>query len=186
MKLTPLLKSLLLEKKGDSYEKGCVMLYFNFPQMKEIQDQIPKEDLYTEEGDRTYGLEDESHTTLLYGIDRGVQLDEVVDILDDFTYSPCKIHNASVFTHPNYDVLKFDVSGANLKETNAALTENLPYKNDFPNYKPHLTIGYVKSGLGKKYTDLFEDKEYDLIPKYAVFSSPPNKKDKIVIKVKKK
>lgn len=186
MKLTSVLKSLLLEKKGDSYDKGCVMLYFNFPQIKEIQDQIDPDDLYTEEGDRTYGLEDESHTTLLFGLAPSVQLDEVVEILDEFTYSPCKIHNVSLFDHPNYDVLKFDVIGANLNETNAALRKDLPYKNEFPNYHPHLTIGYVKKGLGEKYTKMFEGKEYGLIPKYAIFSQPPNIEDKIVIKVKKK
>lgn len=185
MKLTNVLKSMLLEKKGDSYDSGCIMLYFTFPQMKEIQSQIDEEDLYTEEGDRTYGLEDESHITLLFGVQDTAELDEVVDILDQFTYGKCLINNVSIFQNPKYDVLKFDVSGPNIIETNEALTENLPYKNNFPDYHPHLTIGYLQSGKGQRYVDMFEGKEYELMPRYAVYSEANGKMNKIVIKVNK-
>mgnify|MGYP003352094323 CR=1 FL=1 len=33
-----------------------------------------------------------------------------------------------------------------------------PYTNDYPDYKPHITIAYVKKGLGKKYLDIFNNK----------------------------
>lgn len=184
-KLTDLLKQYILEKKGDSYEYGCAMLYFKFPQIKEIHDQIDPDDLYTEEGPRSYGIEDEPHITLLFGIHPEVSLDEIVDILDRHTYTPCQVHNASLFENERYDVLKFDVKGADLHETNEELCE-LPHTNKFPDYHPHMTIAYVKSGKGKKYTDLFEGKEYELIPRYGLYSAPDGEKDKITIKVKTK
>jgi len=186
MKLTNIVKKILLEKKGDTYDSGCVMLYFNFPQLKEIHEKIDKEDLYTEDGPRTFGLEDEPHITLLYGIKPRIPLDDIVEVIDEFTYTPCKIHNASLFEHEKYDVLKFDVSGKNIHETNEALTEAVPYENDHPDYHPHLTIGYIKSGKGKKYTKLFEGQEFELIPRYAIYSQVGDKKDKIAIKVKNK
>lgn len=185
MKLTNLLKQILLEKKGDTYKNGCAMLYFKFPQLKEIQDQIDPEDLYTEtEGGRSYGIEDEPHTTLLFGFDPDVPLQDVVSVLDEHTFSPCQVYNASLFENKDksYDVLKFDVRGAELKETNKELAA-LPHTNEFPEYHPHLTICYVKTGKGKKYVDMFEGKEYELLPTYAVYSSP-GRKDKITIKVK--
>jgi|SRR4051812_1017980 2'-5' RNA ligase len=184
MKLTNIVRHILLEKKGDSYDTGAVMLYFHSPEViKEIHDKIDKADLYTEEGDRTYGIEDEPHITLLYGIKAGIPLENIVEVTDEFTYGPCKISNASIFENEKYDVLKFDVSGDNIHETNEALTEAVPYKNDYPDYHPHLTIAYVKPGIGKKYTKLFEDKEFKLIPKNVVYSKADGTKDDIQIEI---
>jgi 2'-5' RNA ligase len=39
-----------------------------------------------------------------------------------------------------------------LEEVNKRLSE-LPNSNQFPEYKPHITIAYVKKGLGQKYAD---------------------------------
>lgn len=188
MKLINLLKHLLLEKKGDSYDSGCVMLYFKFPAIKEIHDQIDPEDLYTQDGSedgRTYGIEDEPHITLLFGLDPSVPLDDVVDILDNHTYTPCQVYNASLFENEKYDVLKFDVKGSDLHETNEELC-TLPYENKFPDYHPHMTIAYIKPGKGSKYTELFEGKEWELVPRYALYSQADGTKDKITIKVKTK
>lgn len=185
MKLVQALKSILLEKAGDSYEQGCVMLYFNFPQMKELHEEIDPEDVYNEEGDRTYGLEDETHTTLLYGLKPEVILDDVVEILDNYTFGKCIIKNVSLFKNNKYDVLKFDVHGPAIHEINEELRDKLPYENKFPDYHPHLTIGYLKAGKGKEYVEKFENQEYELMPRYAIFSQPDGKKNKIAIKVKK-
>lgn len=175
---------MLLEKKGDSYGSGCVMLYFNFPEMQQLHDQIDLDDVYNEEGDRTYGLEDESHITLLYGLAPEVTLDEVKNILKEFTFGKCIIKNASLFEQEKYDVLKFDVDGPSLHEVNEELRDKLPYENKFPDYHPHMTIGYLKSGKGKQYVEEFADQEYELIPKYAIFSQPDGTKYKISIKIK--
>ena len=62
----------ILEKEGDTYDYGCAMLYFDFPQINKIHDAIDPKDLYEEEGDRTFGIEDEPHCTLLYGLHKEV------------------------------------------------------------------------------------------------------------------
>ena len=178
------LMNILNEKKVDSYEYGCAMLYFNFPEIGKLHNAIKKKDLYEEENDRSYGIEDEPHTTLLFGFHDDANVKDISDIINNFTFSKCIIKNASLFENPQYDVLKFDVEGKNLHECNAALKE-FPHTNNFPNYHPHMTIAYIKSGLGKKYVSLFKDLEFQLVPDFAVYSSPDGSKKKIKIKVEK-
>jgi 2'-5' RNA ligase len=174
---------LLKETTGQKFEYGCTMLYFTFPEINKIHDAIDPDHIYTEEGDRSFGLEDEPHTTLLFGSHSEVTTEDIKKVLDNYIYSPCKIYNASLFENPKYDVLKFDVKGDSLHETNEDLKQ-YPYTSDFPNYHPHLTIGYLKPGTGKKYTKMLKGIEFELIPNYAVYSKPNGEKDKIEIKIK--
>lgn len=176
------LADLLLEKKGDTYEYGCAMLYFNFPEISKIHDAINPNDLYEEEEDRTFGLEDEPHTTLLFGLHQEVTPEEVKKVLDQFIFGPCTIDNASLFENEKYDVLKFDVNGNNLHSCNKAL-KTFPYTNNFPDYHPHLTIGYLKPGMGSKYVRILKGQKFELTPQYAVYSAPDGIKTKMKIKI---
>ena len=178
------LVDLLQEATGQKFEYGCTMLYFTFHEINKIHDAIDPNHIYTEEGDHSYGLEDEPHTTLLFGSHSDVTTEDIKKVLDNYTYSTCKIHNASLFENPKYDVLKFDVKGDNLHETNEDLKQ-YPFTSDFPNYHPHLTIGYLKPGTGKKYVKILKGLEYELMPNYAIYSKPNGEKDKIEIKTEK-
>lgn len=185
MKKIPLFEEFITEKSGDSYSAGCVMLYFDFPQMESLHKLINDDDIYTEEGDRTYGLEDEPHCTLLYGLDPSVTLDQVKEKISQFEFGDLIAYNASLFENDKFDVLKFDMrypirGGAFLHQCNKALCE-LPYKSDFPDYHPHMTVAYIKPGMGKKYSYLLKDKEYDLKPTSIVYSEADGTKTKIKI-----
>ena len=177
------LKDLLNENSSSTYQYGCVMLYFKFPNMKKIHSMIDPADVYTQEGDMTYGLEDVPHITLLYGLHPEVTLEDVKKVLDSHTYSTCTIKNASLFNNPDYDVLKFDVSGKDLHETNADLKQ-YPFTTSYPDYHPHMTIGYLNPGEGEKYVSKLKGMQYSLVPDYAVYSHPNGTKDRIEIKVK--
>ena len=181
MKYIKLFEQFISEKSGDSYSSGCVMLYFDFPTMNKIHEKIDNGDLYEEEGDRTFGLEDEPHCTLLYGLEGEVTIEQVKEVLDKQTFGTCKVHNASLFEN-QYDVLKFDVKGDSLHECNEALCE-LPYHSDYPDYHPHMTIAYLKKGEGKKYCEMMNGDEYELVPTHAVFSQPDGTKTNIKIKI---
>jgi hypothetical protein len=174
----------ILKEEKQTFDYGCVMLYFDFIQMNKIHDFIDPNDIYIQEGDRTFGLEDEPHCTLLYGLHDGVSNENVKSVLDKYTYTTLKAHNISLFKNPDYDVLKFDVQGDNLHETNSDL-QQYPYTSNFPDYHPHMTVGYLNSGSGKRYVEMLKDYEYELLPKYAVYSKPDGNKIKIKIKVKK-
>ena len=165
-----------------TYDYGCVMLYFNFPEIKNIHSLINSEDIYTEEGDNSFGLEDEPHTTLLYGLHDGVTEEDVRNVVDNFDYGTCRLTNPSLFNSEKYDVLKYDVSGPNLHETNAELTE-LPHTTSFPNYHPHLTIGYIKKGEGQKYADKLKELNFKLDPTHIVYSLPSGEHIEIPINV---
>ncbi len=172
----------IAEKKGDSYDYGCVMLYFNFPEMKDIHNTIDENDLYTEEGDRTYGLADEPHCTLLYGLHKEVSADQIKTVVKNYTFDDLKLQNASLFEN-QYDVLKFDVTYNNdgesfLHDCNKELC-TLPHTTSFPDYHPHATIAYLKKGMGKKYVDQMEGLNFTVKPSHIIYSMANGDKIKI-------
>jgi len=174
------LTDLIRENSTSTYDYGCVMLYFNVPEMNEIHSRIDKEHVYTESGDVTYGLEDEPHCTLLYGLHAGVSVSDVKWIIREYDFSKCEIHNASLFEN-DYDVLKFDVKGDSLHECNATLSK-LPHTTNYPDYHPHMTIGYLQKGTGKTYVQKLKGFKKSIKPKYIVYSTPNGNKYKIQIK----
>jgi len=165
---------MLLEKSVDKYEYGCAMVYFDFPQAKEIHSMISTDDLYIEEGDRSFGVEDEPHTTLLFGIHSNEVSDEkVMQIATSIPIGTLTLTNASLFesSKKEYDVLKFDVENLTLRKLNRALSK-LPHTTEFPDYHPHCTIAYLKKGKGDKYVEKLKDKSFDIIPSEIVYSKP--------------
>lgn len=172
LKIKTILNEMNLIQENRKYEYGCAMLFFTFPDMDEVHNLIDSNDLFEEVGE-DYGLETEPHVTLLFGLHEEVSTSDVEGVLDKYTYYTCKAHKASTFENEKYDVLKFDIVGDNLDETNKDL-KKFPHTSDFPNYHPHMTIAYVKPGKGKKYW---------LPPQYAMYSKPNGDKDKISISI---
>jgi 2'-5' RNA ligase len=170
----------LKEKKGDSYSKGCVMAYLDSlqPQMKELQSKISEEDIYTEEGDRTFGFEDEPHVTLLYGIHSDeVSDDEVMKIMEEMNWKQMiNIGHIGLFENEKYDVLKLEASADWLREANKALCEKLPYSTDFPDYNPHVTVAYLKPGTGKRVVEELGSFDVETAPDKIVYSLPNGEK----------
>lgn len=163
------------------FDYGCVMLYFNFPDMYNIHNKINSDDLYTEEEDDSYGLEDEPHVTLLYGLHDEVETEDVVNILEQYEFDELNIHNPSIFKNDEYDVLKYDVIGENLHEINEQLRK-FPHTNQYNEYHPHMTVAYLKKGKGKKYADMLKKYEdFWVTPIYAVYSRTNG--DKVKIKI---
>jgi len=161
------------------------MLYFNFPELKEIHKVIKKEDLYIGTGDLTYGLEDTPHTTLLYGLHDNISSKNVEDAIGNLSFNTCKVDNPSLFTNNNrYEVLKFEVQGTRLHEANRAL-KALPYTSTFPKYEPHLTIAYIKAGKGQKYVEKLNQiglNDFKLEPTKVVYSTAEGKDYRIKTK----
>lgn len=176
MKLFDIFNRLLLEGK-DNHEYGCVMLYptDKITLLNDIQDTIPEDELYlgTDE-DTGYGLETKPHVTILYGIHTDVKDNEVKTLIDDFNSINITIDEISMFENDKYDVIKFGISNESLSKYNKKLL-TLPHTNDFPDYKPHITIGYLKPGFGKKYVRVLTDKEIINVEFNKVIYSKPDK-----------
>lgn len=159
------------------------MLFFDFSELSQIQSAINITDVYTEPGDTSYGLEDEPHVTLLYGLHEEVGVASIRQVVENMEFGPCNLQKLSIFENTYYDVLKYEVSGFGLHECNKEL-KSYPHTTGFPVYNPHLTVGYLKPGLGKKYVDLLHQKGYSdywLEPSHAVYSTPSGEKYKINI-----
>lgn len=120
----------------------------------DVLSKIQRHDVYAGE-DGTYGLENNPHVTVLYGLLPKVHPDLVCRICESVEDSiEVSIEGVSAFTgQDNYDVLKVDVESRTLRKLNKVL-RNLPNENEFKEYDPHMTIAYLKSGCAEKYTDL--------------------------------
>jgi 2'-5' RNA ligase len=174
--------SFLLLEKESTYKYGCVMLNTSNEPIKKLQAKIDKEDLYEDESDK-FGLERSSHITLLYGLKKEVELKSVKDILDSFDFpKEIKVNKISLFdTDERYDVLKCDISMPILNKINKKLL-TLPYKNDYPEYKAHITIAYIKKGLGKKYVTMFKNESFKLSTGNCIYKDAGGSKNTIKLK----
>jgi hypothetical protein len=152
-------------------------------ELKSVDRTLSLSDIYDDE-DGTHGLETKPHTTLLYGLHDNDSIFKMSKyILENAKYDDCEIKTPSLFENEKYDVLKFDVDGSFLYKINKELSK-LPHTTDYPDYHPHLTIGYLKPGCGKKYVKIIKEKYKDeiiLTPKHAVYSYPDRKIVKIEI-----
>ena len=136
------------------YKLGCVMMEVPISNWEEITSSIDKEDIYEVEGEN-YGIQSNPHVTILYGLHKEVSLDQIKSVFEDIDVSiDIKIEGIGVFENENFDVVKFNViPSETLLDLNNKLSE-FPNSNEYPEYKPHITIAYMKKGCGKKYEDL--------------------------------
>jgi 2'-5' RNA ligase len=167
-----------VNEKKKVYDYGCAMLYFDFPGMEDLHKQIEADDVFVDPKDATFGLETEPHCTLLYGLHDDVKTETIKDAVKNFAFGNCTIAKPSLFENEKFDVLKYDVEGPGLHDCNAELSK-LPHTTDYPDYHPHMTVAYLKSGLGKKYTDMLDATKKSLKPKYIVYSHPDGSKTRI-------
>jgi 2'-5' RNA ligase len=170
----------LQEKNGQTYSKGCVMAYLEnlMPEFEKIHSKIDNSEIYTEDEDKSYGLENEPHVTVLYGIHSDeVPDDEVVNTMSKMEWKqPLVAKNPSLFENEKYDVLKLEVEGEWLHGANKDLRERFPYSNDYPDYRPHATIAYLKPGKGKEVLARLGKLELETIPTKMVYSLPSGEK----------
>lgn len=169
---------MLENSKPRSY--SCLMLdcqnFKNY--LKEIQNKINENDLYIEEDG--YGFETEPHITVLYGIHESDS--SVVKNLIKFKPLTYTLTKLSLFENEKYDVLKCSVKSSDLKKLNKECCKNLKFTSNFPDYIPHLTVCYLKPGMGSKYIKLksesFEDK---LTSGKFLFSDKDSKKSHWIV-----
>lgn len=171
-------KALIKEgKEGFKKEYGCLMLDFPIKNWKNITDIIKKEDVYDVPG---YGIEDKPHTTALFGfIDEKTNPKDVEKatrkILEGKKKIEAKLKELSLFKNKDFDVLKFDIESDDLHDLNKALRKEFEYKNDHPDYHPHMTIAYLKPGTGEKYVKKLK-KPIAFESGRFTYSYPPNEK----------
>lgn len=182
-----LLRRILLEKDGDKYDYGCVMLEVGLANNKwdSIQSLIKEEDVYKEEGDQTYGRENAPHITMLYGLHDDVKPKSVEEIIKNTNKIDVELKKITIFEQDKYDVVKFDIIGDSKKELSNVNKElkKLPHTSAFPDYHPHCTIAYVKKGKGKDYIQtLSKDESIVINCDTVLYSDADNKEVKYKLK----
>lgn len=157
---------------------SCVMA--SFPATTFVswsKNNINPKDLYEEEG----GLEEESHVTVLYGLhtDNYKDLEEVLNKQQPFKINFDKIGK---FTLDKYDVLKIEIESQELRNLNKKLRDNFKYTTDYPDYKPHCTLAYVKKNTCDKFLNnkVFAKKSINI--QELIFSSSQREKHKFNLK----
>lgn len=139
-------------KGGNLYDYGCVMIYPKIENWKEITSIINSDDVYNS-SDPAYGIENSPHITLLYGLHSNVSKEDVENILSKFKGKDINISINGIGKFDGDDkfsVVKLNVDSPILHEINKEL-KKLPHTSDYPDYKPHMTIAYVRPGSADKY-----------------------------------
>lgn len=110
---------------------------------------IAPEDLHQEKG-----LEDRPHITVKYGL-HSADVDAVRNLVAGEPPARAKVTGIEIFqpADKDYDVVVGRVDSADLVRLNAKIKESLPNTDTFPTYRPHITLGYVNRGMGKKYAE---------------------------------
>ncbi len=142
-------------KHDQKHEYGCVMLDLDVPNWKEVTSVIHPDDIYASTADSSYGIQNDPHVTVLYGIHSDVDDSKVVQIINKWKHQDLSFETTGLenFQNQNFDVVKYGVNTSqNLQDFNKELSE-LPNSNEYSQFSPHITLGYVKPGFGKKYND---------------------------------
>lgn len=135
---------------------ACLMLDYEMPDfIKEIQKTIPEDEIYfgtdQEKKHNTYGLEDEAHITVVYGLENKVSYDELKEHLFPIEDYKTILVNISTFENEKFDVLKVSAKCPKAAESNKLIMDNFDVHTDFPDFNPHMTIAYMKKGCADKY-----------------------------------
>lgn len=134
------------EATGGPHKRSCVMLYFPEDVAKRVLKwgrENVKEEWLT--GD---GRETDVHVTVLYGIMSKDRAD--VEKFLPKGVVPVELGAISRFdTADEHDVIKIDVESDELHEIHEEMKDGVENDDEHPEYKPHVTIAYVKKGSGK-------------------------------------
>ena len=133
---------------------------------------IDKEDIY-KPGE--YGLENDPHVTLLFGLPDEISKEDIETKLQGFDFSNCTIRNASLFKQKDFEVLKFEAYSNDFQSAHKKLDE-IPNEDQWSKYDPHMTIAYLKPGRGDEYVQLLKGYS-DYIESKGVYYSLINGKN---------
>ena len=175
-------KSWLLERKASSLSYGCLMLYTDFPKWPHYTSLIDPADIYTKDDD--YGIEKEPHITIIYGLhddelDKKEFYQKIENTIKPVTVTVEQIGFFEIKNEP-YDVVKIDVPVTSQLKKYRDTFIKYPNTQTYPEYKPHMTLAYVKSGKAEQYASKIAP--FTVTFNQAVYSSPTYRKKYFTLK----
>lgn len=131
-----------LSRAGYSRSQGSPL-----PRLKELADSIPDEILADD------GREEDRHLTVKFGLHTS-DPDDVRHVVEGFGTVTIRLGGVSIFPAKdgaNYDVVKVDVLGNDVRRLNQAICAALPHTDTHPTFNPHVTLAYVRAGAGAQF-----------------------------------
>lgn len=163
---------LLLEGR---YEYGCIMAIIDEEYARKILDfnygLIDDKFLYKE--GKEYGREQHVHITIKYGLTKSYTEEQMKKMLKEVKPFKVKVTGVSIFENDDYDVVKLDVKSDILEKLHDKFSK-LPNEDEHPIYHAHISLAYVKKGMGKKFVK--KQKRFSNIPVNAVKYSDKGEK----------
>lgn len=124
--------------KRTNRQYAFLMIDYKIPDfIKQIQSKIKEDELYKEENNDNYGLETESHVTLVPCLDNDTNLEDIKKYLKELENYGIVLTDISKFESDNYDVLKCAVKSKQLFDTNEEILKH------FQNYSEHKNINHI-------------------------------------------
>jgi len=145
------LKELIMETKRKQY--GCVMACIDGGIKSEIlkfNKSIIENEIIYDNKEKEFGRETDPHITIKFGLTKNYTRKDMETFLKDVSPFTINIDGVSVFENDDFDVVKMDVSGDELKKLNKKFSK-LPNEDEHPDYHPHCTLAYVTHGEGDKF-----------------------------------
>lgn len=110
---------------------------------------IPDEILY-DDATKTYGRDPRSHITISLGL-RDDQIDAYKEIVGEYNGAELSLTEVKVFETNNFDVILVGVQQDDvLTQLNAKITPLANKKYVRRQFQPHVSIAFVRRGIGKK------------------------------------
>lgn len=139
---------ILMEDQGP-HKYSCVMINLPEELSNEIMAwgklQVRDEDVFVDEKGGM-GREDKPHVTVLYGLFDDKPSDVLLQVFEHTAPFDIKLGAVKIFRNDTYDVVVLEVTSPFLHALNRNIRSVVAYENDYPDYKPHVTIAYVKPG----------------------------------------
>ena len=168
-----------MKHKNTNREYAFLIVDYETPSIiKDLQKKIPSRELYTEEDNEDYGLEKQSHVTLVPCLDNDIDIDKLKSYLKPIDEYDIVLTDISKFECEEFDVLKCAVKSKALKDTNKEIVDKFETHSEYKDYNPHMTIAYMKKGMADKYLKKILDKLILLKAKNFNFSYFDGNKDK--------
>lgn len=146
------LKHLITEVK---YDYGCVMAQMPPSVSSQFiafgKKIIPDDILYFNSNEPDdYGREKEMHITIKFGLTQSYSKEQMGQMLKGTKPFYISILGMDIFQNPEFDVVKFNISGDALHQLRKVF-DALPNADEHKVFHPHMTIAYVKAGMGEQY-----------------------------------
>lgn len=173
-------------KRRISHDYSCLMADVPEDVAREIiafADTIPDEYIY-ETDDEEHGRSKYSHITIKYGI-HTFDPSDVLKIVAGSPILSATLGRVTAFHNADCIALKVSVQSEDLTRLNGKVRQELRCTDTYPNYKPHITIAYLKKDdknpyyYTNFYTDEFLGREIQI--DRLTFSTPKGNRERIVL-----